>query len=176
VNADIFFVAAGTSCQYDGLKTMPTTVALEGIVDALEMQLDEHSSFLDLDTGQVETVSHDLLRQAEKSGDDEKPDLPEWQEPEWEAAKRIVSTDRFVSLPTKFDVHEWEIMEDFSSSVKSARIREELLNAIHGSGAFRHFKDTLRRRGIESDWFAFRTEALRKIAREWCEENQIAWK
>ena len=53
---------------------MPTTVRLNDIVDALEMQFDESSSFLDLDTGQVETVSHVLLREAEESGDEE-PDL-----------------------------------------------------------------------------------------------------
>jgi hypothetical protein len=49
---------------------MPATVRLADIVDALEMQFDEYSSFLDRDSGQVETVSHDLLREAEESGDD----------------------------------------------------------------------------------------------------------
>lgn len=155
---------------------MPATVLLKDIVDALEMQLDESSSFLDLDTGRVETVSDDLLRDARESDDDEEPDLPVWQKEEWEIAKRIVSTDRFRKLPTEFDVHEWAIMQDFSHSVASARIREELLNAIHGAGAFRHFKDTLRRHRIEPAWFAFRVEALTEIARDWCEENQIAWK
>ena len=153
---------------------MPATVRLNDIVDALEMQFDESSSFLDLDTGQVETVSHVLLREAEESGDEE-PDLPAWQKHEWETAKRIVSTDRFQPLPTKFEVHEWAIMQDFSSSVESERIREDLLQAIHGAGAFQNFKNTLRRHGIESAWFAFRTEALRQIALGWCEENQIPW-
>jgi Uncharacterised protein family (UPF0158) len=151
---------------------MPPTVRLKDIVDALEMQFDESSSFLDLDTGQVETVSDDLLSEAEDSGDEE-PDLPAWQKHEWEIAKRIASTDRFQELPTKFEVHEWGIMQDFSRSVESDSIREDLLNTIHGPGAFRHFKDTLRRHGIESSWFAFRTKALKQIALDWCEENQI---
>jgi len=66
---------------------MPVTVRLSDIVDALEMQFDESSSFLDRDTGQVQTVSHDLLSEAEESGDDEEPDLPAWQKQEWEIAK-----------------------------------------------------------------------------------------
>ena len=70
---------------------MPATVRLNDIVDALEMQFDESSSFLARDTGQVETVSQVLLREAEESGDDEEPDLPTWQKQEWEIAKRIVS-------------------------------------------------------------------------------------
>ncbi len=154
---------------------MPATVRLSEIVDALEMQFDESSSFLDRDTGQVETVSDVLLGEAEDSGDDEEPDLPTWQKQEWEIAKRIVSTDRFQKLPTKVEVHEWAIMQDFSRSVESDRIREDLLLAIHGAGAFRNFKDTLRRHGIESAWFAFRAEALRQIALDWCEENHIVW-
>jgi hypothetical protein len=49
------------------------------------------------------------------------------------------------------------------------------LDAIHGAGAFRMFQDAVRRRRIESDWFAFRAEALRQIALDWCEEHHIAW-
>jgi len=154
---------------------MPAAARLNDIVDALEMQFDELSSFLDRDAGQVETVSQDLLREAEEPDDGEEPDLPAWQEQEWEIAKRIVFTDRFVKLPSKFDVHEWAIMQDFSLSVESGRIREDLLHAIHGAGAFRMFKGAVRRHRIESAWFAFRTEALRQIAIDWCEENQIAW-
>ena len=52
-------------------------------------------------------------------------------------------------------------------------IRAELSRAIHRAGAFRNFKDTVRRLGIESAWFACRAEALRKIALDWCEKNQI---
>src|ERR1700674_3203950 len=143
---------------------MPATVRLNDIVDALEMQFDESSSFLDRDNGRVETVSQVLLREAEESGDDEEPDLPTWQKQEWEIAKRIVSTDHFQKLPTKFEVHEWAIMQDFSRSVESDGIREDLLHSIHGVGAFRNFKDTLRRHRIESAWFAFRAETLRRIA------------
>lgn len=154
---------------------MPATVLVQDIIDALEIQFDESYSFLNLDTGQVKTVSRDLLRKAEEFPDEE-PDLPAWQEPEWEVAKQIISTDRFKKLPTKYDVHEWAIMEEFSASVESGRIRDDLLDAIHGRGAFRFFKQTLRRYKIEPAWFAFRTGALKQIALDWCEENDISWK
>jgi hypothetical protein len=153
---------------------MSAPVLLKDIIDALEMQFDESSSFLDLNTGRVETVSNDLLGEANEPVDEE-PDLPDWQKQEWEIAKRIVSTDRFRQLPTKFDVHEWAIMQDFSHSVESDNVREDLLSAIHGAGAFRHFKDALRRHQVESAWFEFRAEALRQIALDWCEEHHIRW-
>ena len=150
---------------------MPTTVLLGDIVDVLEMQFDDSLSFLDLDTGRVETVS----REAEES-EEEEPDVPDGQDEGWEIAKRIASSDRFQRLPIKFDIHEWAIMQDFAHSVASERIREDLLNAIHGSGAFRYFKDTLRRHRLEQDWYRFRSEALKQIAIDWCEEHEIAWR
>jgi hypothetical protein len=154
---------------------MPAIARLNDIVEALDMQIDETSSFLDRETGQVETVLRELLREVEASGDDEEVDLPAWQKPEWEVAKLIVSTERFLPLPSRFDVHEWSIMEDFSRSVEPDRIRDELLLAIHGAGAFQNFKDAVRRHRIEAAWFAFRTEALRQIAIHWCEKNQVVW-
>ena len=84
-------------------------------------------------------------------------------------------TGNFRKLPTQSEVHEWSIKEEFSESVESARIRADLLDAISGKGAFRYFKDTIRRYGIEKDWYAFRTEALRQIAIDWCEEHQLKW-
>ena len=153
---------------------MSATVLLKDIIDALEMQFDESSSFLDLDTGRVETVSNDLLGQADGPVGEE-PNLPAWQKQEWAIARRIVSTDRFQQLPTKFDFHEWAIMQDFSNSVASDRVRGDLLNAIHGAGASRHFKDAIRRHQIESAWFEFRTQALRQIALDWCEEHHLGW-
>src|SRR4030095_3548803 len=105
------------------------------------MQFEELSSFLDLDTGQVETVSQELLRKAEESDDSEEPDLPAGQIEEWELAKRIVSTGSFQRLPTSFDIDEWSMMQEFASSFERERIRQELLGSIHGRGAFRRFKD-----------------------------------
>jgi len=119
---------------------MPATVKLKDIVDALDVQF--RRVHLLRESGHRRSGSRfqehtaDILREAEESGDEE-PDLPAWQEPEWELAKRIVSTGRFKHLPSKFDVHEWSIMQDFALSMEPGEIRDDLLNAIHGAGAFR---------------------------------------
>ncbi len=124
---------------------MAAKVKLKEIVDALEMQFDEMPPFLDLDTGEIEY------------------ELPD-EEDECEGDYR--------RLPTKREVNEWGIMEEFALS-RNNRQREQLLNAIDGSGAFRYFKDTIRRLKIEQDWYAFRTDALTEIALEWCQDNGI---
>jgi hypothetical protein len=55
-------------------------------------------------------------------------------------------------------------------------ISEKLLDAIHGAGAFRRFKNCLADCNIEDDWFGYRHNALRDIAIEWCKDNGIAYK
>ena len=150
---------------------MAVTVLLTDIVDALEIQFDEMPEFLDLDSDQVITISLDLLRDAEESTEEEESEDDE----EFKLAKGIVVSGRYLRLPSKYEVHEWQIMRDFADSVQSSRIRADLDHALHGRGAFRHFKSELIRHRIEPSWFGFRAEALRKIAIEWLEDNQISW-
>jgi hypothetical protein len=168
-------ISSGIAYYY-GLEAMPATVKLKDIVDALDEQFDESTYFVNLDTGEIKVVSKDLLREAEEFGDDEEePDLPKWQEREWELAKRIVSTRSFHHLPSKFDIHEWSIMQNFALSIEPGEIRDDLLDAIHGAGAFRNFKYALRVHRVEPDWFEFRTNALRQIAIDWCKRNDVPW-
>jgi hypothetical protein len=138
---------------------MSPPVLLKDIVEALEMQFDELNSFLDLDTGRVETIPNDLLRQAEESADEEPYLLPDWQKEQWEVAKRIASTNRFRPLPTKFDVHEWAIMRDFSDRLGSEEVRADLLNSLRGRGAFRHSR--IRSGGTKSSRPGFNFAARR---------------
>jgi hypothetical protein len=48
-----------------------------------------------------------------------------------------------------------------------------LLNAIHGRGAFRYFKDKIHELGIADQWYTYRDEQYREVARDWCEQHDI---
>jgi hypothetical protein len=152
---------------------MAVRVSLKGIVDALEGSFEEALSYLDPETGEIETVSREVLSHAEEDGDPD--DLLDWQQDEFQLACRIVETGRFLRLPTEWDVHEWEIMDQFARSITDASVSNDLRGALHGRGAFRYFKDTLRRYQMEQTYYDYRSQALREIAIEWCEENGIAW-
>jgi hypothetical protein len=159
------------------MDVVATRVRLEDIIEALEIESEEYLSFLNLDTGEVATVGRTLFSEAEEYGEEseEQPELPEWQQDEWETARQIARSDRFVSLPTKHDFHEWAVMNEFSLGQGSEAIRRELLDAIHGAGAFRHFKSLIRRLEIEQAWFEYRDSALKRMAIEWCEELGLDW-
>lgn len=58
-------------------------------------------------------------------------------------------------------------------SVESRQAFRALLSALRGEGAFRRFKDSLRRSGIQDEWYRYREEAIKQIAIDWCESNRI---
>jgi Uncharacterised protein family (UPF0158) len=152
---------------------MKVQVKLKGIIEGLEFQSDEQSSFLNLTTGEVVSVTTEELRAAEE----EQPleDFPEWQHDAIRIAEEIIETEHYLPLPDRFEIHEYQIMERFCLSVADEDIRDDLCNAIRGRGAFRYFKDRIHAYGIAEEWYRYRDKALREIAIAWCEEHGIPY-
>jgi len=92
-----------------------------------------------------------------------------------EALDIVINWENYEELPDKFVINEYEIMENFCGSVQNKRISDALYSAIRGRGAFRRFKDTIIRFGVEKDWYRFREEAFRYIAIRWCDDNEIRY-
>jgi len=145
-----------------------TTVSVSDVVDAFETASDEMSSYVNRVTGQVLTVTQDDLLLAEE---EPAPDMPEWQREVVAEARQILESKDWLELPNAFDRHDWKIMDQFGQSLPTESERVAIATAIHGSGAFRNFKATIRRLGIETAWFAYKTRALETIAREWLAQN-----
>jgi hypothetical protein len=150
---------------------MGTTVSMDDVVDALEMAADEMSSYVNAATGQVITVDHEDLRLAEEEPD---PDLPDWQQEAVAEAKQVLDSEDWLELPSKFDIHEWEMMDRFATSLSRESARGELRSAIRGNGAFHNFKGAIRRLGVEEAWFAYKKEALEGLAREWLAQHNFS--
>ena len=151
---------------------MAARVKLSDILDGMESQSDESSSFLNKKTGEVVLMTDYAMRAAE----DDEPieDLPDWEQELVATAKEILAeTGDYISLPTKFDINEYNIMERFCLSLDDPELRDTFCGLITGSGAFRRFKDSLYQHGIEDDWHRYRDNALKEIAIEWCRENDI---
>ena len=152
---------------------MAVTVKLTDIIEGLAFQSDDGSSHLNTMTGEVVYITEEELRAAEEEAPLE--DFPAWQHDAIRIASEMLETDNYLPLPTKFDIHEYRIMERFCYSVDDDDMRDDLCNAIRGRGAFRRFKDTIHAYGIADDWYTYRDDALREIAIAWCEEHGIQY-
>lgn len=78
-----------------------------------------------------------------------------------------------IMLPTRYDINEYEMMEDFAETIEDIRLQNQLYISLNGSGAFRSFKDTCINFDIIDDWYKFRDEKYKEIAVNWCKENNI---
>jgi len=148
---------------------------LSKIVEALDIQNDEDSSYLDKITSEVISLSHDDFSAVEDG--ESLDDYAQWERENIQMAEKILNDchKNYLPLPSKFDVHEYRIMEKFCFSVQDEEICETLCNAIRGRGAFRRFKDCIYRFEIADDWYKYRSESLKEMAIDWCDANDIAY-
>ena len=124
-------------------------VKLSDIIDAIEMTDQYSEYFLDKETGKVEWVS----------------DMAMTQEEQEEVYDRL-DEHGFYRLPTSFDIHDYDIMEEFVYTL-SGSARDKLASAIQGKGAFRRFKDTVIRLGIDQEWYDFQSAEYKRKAARW---------
>jgi len=153
---------------------MAAEVKLDVIIEALELADDSLSSYLDLQTGEVFSITEEEFDLAEDL-ETVLEDLPNWQGEAVEHARSIQEQEgrRYIALPGKFDIHEWAIMDRFSATLKDTQVRNDFHRGIRGAGAFRLFKHLLTQYNLWDAWNRFKQVELRHMAIQWCEENGI---
>ena len=149
-------------------------VSLREFVDELEAASGESHAYLNKLTGEFVMISDDdifLLENGEDISDE-----PEWQQEVLQKAREVQDSEDYLALPGQHDLHEYSIMESFSKTIQDMHLRETLLYRIKGTGAFRQFREAIRKFNVEDDWYRYKEQALKKIATEWLEEHGIAYK
>ena len=81
----------------------------------------------------------------------------------------------FIPLPTKEEVNDYQNMVNFTETIEDDKKRDWFENAIHGKGAFRRFRATLERFGMETEWYDYLEACHRELAIEWCEQHGIVY-
>jgi len=153
---------------------MALPVEIQDIVDAIDLPNDDWDSYLNVDTGEVVTVTDEDRRLVEDGVDPD--DLPDWQAETLPKVREALESDRFLELPGSFEIHEWSIMEDFADGLTNKESRAEVLDALRGRGAFRNFRSRIERLGIEKDWYRHRDAAFQRIAKDWLEANNVSYR
>ena len=152
---------------------MSVIVSLTKVSEEIDSLVEGFTAYLNTQTGELYSFADDVLISLEVESDD--AELPGWEREERAKAREICDSDDWIELPSKVDLHEWDLMEEFSLSIEVSRLREELLNAIRGRGAFRYFKDTIHRHGISEQWYAFRAAGIAAVVADWLDDEGIAY-
>lgn len=127
-------------------------VKLSEVMDAIENTGDDMTFYYHKDTQSITYVM--------TNGDEELAEI----EAHW---------DHYIQLPSKYDVNDYHIMEEFIWNLDDEQQQNQLENAISGRGAFHYFRDLVDQFEITQKWYNFRETAYEKIAREWCHDEQI---
>jgi len=137
---------------------MKAKIFLEDIADKLEETMECWAQYLNTVTGEFVSLSDGSYVETDE-----------------ELAEEIDCSDDYVRLPNQHEIHEYKIMEAFADATPDAGKREKLFRALNGRKPFRNFKDTLNYTGLDEAYYAFRFLSFIKIAKEWCEENDIPY-
>jgi hypothetical protein len=120
----------------------------EALEDAFENNAPEVHSYLHLGTGEVLRVVDGIA------------------DPEMHA--RIASDSEYVRVEPVSSREQYRWMERFIPMVEDEELKQKLMRAIDGKGAFRRFKDVLMGYIQEREqWFVFRSERLRVFMEAW---------
>jgi hypothetical protein len=161
--------------QSENLPAQGSPVSLNDLAREMQVIFDTMTVYFKRSTGEFVAITDEYVRAAEEESFD---DRPEWEQEAIRMTAEILAREDdgdYVPLPSKYDIHEYSIMERFCYTVKNTKTANDLFRSISGKGAFRRFKDAIRRHSIEEAWYRFKDEAYKEIAREWCRENIIAW-
>src|SRR3989454_9880821 len=100
--------------------TLPVKVA--DIVGQLSIVSDDITVYLNKRTGQFIVLSPDQMLEFEHDEDlaseEGLSDQPEWLKDEVRISREVLNSDDYVALPDSFDIHDWQIMEDFCRSLR----------------------------------------------------------
>lgn len=149
-------------------------VKLSSIINGIEFQGLESSSYLNLETGKVILIADEEVRVVEM--DEEISNQADWYKEAIAIAKDFLENrDLYLELPSQYDLHEYRIMENFVYSIPIEEQREVMLNLIRGKGAFSRFKHGIERLLLKEKWYEYRDSEIKQFAEEWCQDNNIQY-
>ncbi|MFO0685476.1 MAG: UPF0158 family protein [Sandaracinus sp.] len=134
------------------LRRVP--IAWEALEDAFENNAPEVHSYLHLENGEV-------IRIVDGIAD---PGMHQ----------RVMGDTQYLRVEPVSSREQYRWMERFIATVEEGELRDKLVAAIDGKGAFRRFKDVLMSFPVDRErWFAFRSERLRACMETWLATHGI---
>ncbi|MBS3737276.1 MAG: UPF0158 family protein [Candidatus Bipolaricaulota bacterium] len=154
---------------------MTEEIKIPELVKEMDDQMEDIPVFYNRETGEYVGVREKFLRfvESEYQLDDFSSDE---ERTEYELAEEILTTGKYLRIPSNYDIYEWEIIIDFIQKQGDESVKNELLDAINGSDPFRRFKEKILQNDVTRDWFRFKRKRFAEIAKYWCEGQKIGYR
>jgi hypothetical protein len=128
-------------------------------------------------TGKVIVLPKGVIRfLTQESVDGRKDHVTDWDASMIPVARQIIlegSMD-FARIPEAFGQPEHSWMKEFSGTIRSAKLKQQILQALRGRGACKRFKEILKEFPEESrQWSHFRSRCWKEKIQTWLEQYGI---
>jgi len=107
---------------------MAAKVSLKRVVEELDALTDETSAYLNRVTGELYALGDEEAGLIEDGVD--ASELPEWLADEVPKIREVLDSADWLALPTRFDIHEWAIMDGFARSVADPGVRDQAADRL----------------------------------------------
>ena len=148
---------------------MPIPVRLKDVLDAIEPLSDQWTAYLHRRHGEIVGFTEEEALMAEEDDDE---DAPDWIRDQLPRIREAATSDDYIRLPGVFEFNEHAVVRDFCFGQDDG-VRQALLDAFRGRGAFRRFKDTVQQLDLDGRWYAHRDQALQTLAIEFLQAEGI---
>ena len=141
---------------------------LEDVVDAMDQQDGETYAYVDLKSGEtkVEYRFDDMWDSYAFDEDEEEEEDEDEDDGEGEAYWR--------ALPGRYEMNDMGTMRTFARAHGGAS-SDDLLDATHGRGAYRRFKDEAEEHNLLDAYYAYQRDAHREVAIGWFDKLGLTW-
>jgi hypothetical protein len=157
-----------------------------------DVRRDRSDYYLDLETGDVKTISVDKLDKClevlyeniphdyEKGVEFDSEvrldaELPESFEETIEFAITLITDkNRYIRIPERDSSEAFNTMRDFAHTVNNEKLRKRLESSLDGPGSFRNFKNTLLSdRKERKRWHGYNAKRMRTVIERWLRRIDI---
>ena len=83
------------------------------------------------------------------------------------------ANDNIINMFDYFYKNDYDIMQDFIDTIEDINLREKLYYATRGRGAFSRFRYIIESNDLLDDWYKYKDEKYKAIAKNWCIDNNI---
>lgn len=146
-----------------------SNVDINELIDAFEMDNYFERSFINTLTGEVIN-----LTEGEVFSDNENEDFLNEEDIDDEEFEELIP-DHFLSLPDKYEINMFGMMEDFCNTVENQKIQQNLCNALGGKGSFGRFMAILHAHEIEKEWYYYLHNRLKEFSIEFCKMHNLKY-
>ena len=154
---------------------MLNKVTLNQLIEQFEMISNDFSTYFQKSTQEFFVIPYDNFSIIENMDHiDDLSDYPSWQVESLIQTYNIVFNNQgdYIQLPDSYDLHEHQIMEDFSQTL-SPPFKDQILEIIHKKGAYRNFKNYINYHTLDDYWYQFKRNALIELIKAWCKQNEV---